>query len=202
MKRLRAAAGSIAIVAFAWFPSESAAAPLILDRTVARFNDPEASEASAALRFVMMRELIVESWLTAYEKTPNSSPPNYDDKHLRAALERHVIEAVLGDRPLLPSAEKRVDKAAAEARLVATIAVGGETRLKEALERATGVAGGGAVELDSILRRRARAELYLETAVATPVQPSDAELRAAYAKAPEILTSKPYDEILPTLHFH
>jgi hypothetical protein len=181
------------------FAASSDAAPLILDRTVARFHDPEASETAASLRFVMMRELIVEAWLTAYEKTPNSSPPNYDDKHLREALERHVIEAVLGDRPLVPSAEKRVETATAEARLVATIAVGGETRLKEALERATGIAGGGAVELDSVLRRRARAELYLETAVAQPVQLSDAELRAAYAKAPEILASKPYDEIVPTL---
>ena len=93
-------------------------------------------------------------WRARWWSTPGSSPPNYDDKHLREALERHVIEAVLGDRPLLPSAEKRVEVATAEARLVATVAVGGAGRLEEALERATGVAGGGAVELAAILKRR------------------------------------------------
>ena len=89
--------------------------------------------------------------------------------------------------------------AVAEARKVQAIAVGGEDRLKEALERAAGGAAMTVPELDTILRRRARAELYLESAVAQPVQLSDAELRAAYAKAPELLASIPYEQAAPQL---
>jgi hypothetical protein len=169
-----------------------------LDRTVARFLDPEAANASAARRFVTMRELVVESWLAGLEKT-SATPSALDDRVVRAAFERHVIEALLGERALPPSAEARVDELAAQARRVEIVDLGGEARLQKACELATGSKDGAAAELAAIFRRRARAELYLEIAVAQPVQPSDVELRAAFAKAPEEITKLKFDAAVPLL---
>ncbi len=176
------------------------AAPLVADRAVARFSDPEASDQSASLRFVMMRELVIEGWLVAYERA-QAGTPSMDDKTLRIALERHVIEAVLGTRALPPAIEARVARAREDAQLSLEVTVGGEARLREALARATGSTTGGSAELDTILRRRARAELYLEVATGQVYEPNEAELRAAHNKLP-MFAKQPYDEVAKPLRAH
>jgi len=177
----------------------SAAAPVVVDRVVARFSDPEATEASGALRFVMMRELLVEAWLVAYERTPTGAP-QIGDKEIRLALERHVIESVLASRALPPAFEQRVTKATESARVGEDVAVGGEARFAEMLERATGSKSGAASELAAIFTRRARAELYLEVGVGLPVEPSDDELRLAWAKSPAgIDKTKTFESMAPAL---
>lgn len=169
------------------------AAPILADRAVARFSDPEASDQQASLRFVMMRELVIEAWLVAYERQPTGIPI-LDDKTLRIALERHVIEAVLGTRALSPIVEARVPKALNDVRLSLELSVGGEARLNEVLVRATGNEKGGADELLTILKRRARTELYLEVATGQAYEPNEAELHAAHAKLP-VFSKIPYDEV-------
>jgi hypothetical protein len=155
------------------------ASPVLADRAVARFTDPEA--ATGAQRFVMMRELVVEAWLVAYERTPNGWPA-LDDKALRMALDRHVIEAVLGARTLPAPFEARVEQQTADVRRAQELLVGGAGRLNELLVRVSGNSKVGDEELTAILRRRARAELYLEAAVGLSYEPSEPELRAAHAK--------------------
>ena len=164
------------------------AAPTVADRTVARFSDPEAASA-AGQRFVMMRELILESWLVAFERSPTSNAPP-DDKSVRIALERHVIEAVLGDRPLSAAFEAKVASRIVDVRHAAKLTVGGEKRWSALVEAATGSHDGGAVELASILRRRARAELYLESAVGLSYEPTDGEIAAFHSTQSGALFAK------------
>ncbi|MBI2389329.1 MAG: hypothetical protein HYV09_07005 [Deltaproteobacteria bacterium] len=175
----------------------ASAAPVVADRAVARFNDPEASDAKGALRFVMMRELVLEAWLVAYERAPAGTPA-IDDKTLRIALDRHVIEAVLGSRTLPLVYEARVDKAATDARNAEVLAVGGEERFRELLTRATGSAAGGAAEIEAVLRRRARTELYLESAVGLTFEPNEGELHAAHGKIPAV-AGKSFEEVAAAL---
>lgn len=182
-----------AVLFFATATRSAHAAPIVADRAVARFSDPEASDQQASLRFVMMRELIIEAWLVAYERAPTGIPV-IDDKSLRIALERHVIEAVLGTRALSPVVEARVPKAMVDVKLSLELSVGGEGRLHDALVRATGSDTGGADELGAILRRRARAELYLEVATGQAYEPNEAELHAAHTKLP-MFSKIPYDEV-------
>jgi hypothetical protein len=189
----------VVAVALSAAAASSARASTVLDRAVARFSDPEATDAAAALRFVMMRELVVESWLVAGERAPGAGVPTPDDKAIRIALERHVIEAVLGARPLPAAAEARVPKAVAAARLSLAVSVGGEARLEELLARAAGDARDASVELAAIVQRRARAELYLEVAVVPPAEPSELELRTAWSKAPAPLPSQPFETALPAV---
>jgi hypothetical protein len=170
-----------------------------LDRTVARFLDPEAANASSARRFVTMRELVVESWLATFERSATAPASTLSERIVRSAFERHVIEALLGERALPAAAEARVDELATEARRVEVVEVGGEARLARALELATGAKDGGASELAAVFRRRARAELYLEIAVSQPIRSSDAELRSAFLGAPEELTRLGFDGALPLL---
>jgi hypothetical protein len=173
--------------------STASAAPIVGDRAVARFSDPEASDQQASLRFVMMRELVIEAWLVAYERAPIGTP-TIDDKALRIALERHVIEAVLGTRALTPAIEAKVPKAFDDVKLALQVSVGGEARLNEAIARATGNDKGADAELETILKRRARAELYLEIATGGGYEPNEAELRAAHQKLP-MFAKVPYDEV-------
>lgn len=197
VKRARIAGFAVAIAACAIAGSSRAA---VLDRVVARFADPESSgEASGALRFVMMRELILEGWLVAYEKSaPGDAPSGFDDKQLRAALERHVIEEVLSERLPSSTPQAKVKKSVDDARLALRLAVG--DRVDEILGKASGGApGGGSAELESILLRRARAETYLELAVAEPVDVTEGELRAAWAHPPKMLESTDFEKAVPAL---
>ncbi len=119
---------------------------------------------------MFQRELLIEAWLVAYERAPLSSAPTaYDDKSLRAALDRHLIDEVLATRPLPPKHEARVLAATLVARKVLEDSVGGAERLNAALTGAFGrkVTAPEVAELDIIVRRRARAEIWLEVAVGT-----------------------------------
>lgn len=181
-------------------PSVTEAA--IVDRVVARFGDPESIGADST-RFVMMRELVVEAWLVAFERSPGARPASFDDKQLRVALERHVIEQVLSDRLAESAATKEaLARGEKEARAALAITLG-ESRLTEALSVAGGgVAAAAEPELAAILQRRARAELYLEIAVAQPVPLTEGDLRAAQAKAPPSLAKKPFEDAVPDLRIY
>jgi len=185
------------VIAFCAMGRNSSAS--VLDRVVARFSDPEADEATGALRFVMMRELILEAWLVAYEKaSPGDTPAVFDDKQLRAALERHVIEEVLSERLPSSTPPAKVSKGVGDARLALRLAV--DDRLGEILARASGGASaGGAAELETILLRRARAETYLEIAVAEPVDVTEGELRNAWAHPPKMLEAMDFEKAVPAL---
>jgi hypothetical protein len=205
-RRLRASIAAVATLvgaAIAIAPGAHAAPAKVLDRVVARFSDPESGQAAGAIRFVMMRELILDAWLVAFERAaPGTTPVGFDDKQLRVALERHIIDEVLSERLGDTVSQAAIAKRADDARTALALTVG-TGRLEEALSAASGgVPGGGAVELASILRRRARAEIYLEIAISQPVEISEADLRAAFVKPPPALVGKSFDEGAPALRIY
>jgi hypothetical protein len=189
-------AGAALAVALCAIGGSSRAA--VLDRVVARFSDPESADAGG-VRFVMMRELILEAWIVAYERaTPAETPTGFDDKLLRAALERHVIEDVLSQRLPSTATPAKLQKGVDGARLALRLGV--NDRVSEILSKASGGApDGGVAELESILLRRARAETYLELAVAEPVDVTEGELRAAWAHPPAMLEGTEFEKAVPAL---
>jgi hypothetical protein len=73
--------------------------------------------------------------------------------------------------------------------------VGGEDALLEA-QHAEGIS---AAELSNILRRQARASLYLDRMVAPMLRPSDAELEAIQRSAPAALQNEAFMRVRPLL---
>lgn len=166
---------------------------LVVDRVVARFTAPELGGV-AAPGYIFERELAFEARLEALSDTrfsPTEAEP-YLSVHVRAALERHVAEAILESLrvtpvPTLPEIEARV--AAAEASLA--LEVRGATLLglaarSEGLEQR---------EVYRMLQRRARASLYLDRMVAPMLSPSEAELRAQHNGGRTPFSRVPYNEI-------
>jgi hypothetical protein len=113
-----------------------------------------------------------------------------------------VIEEVLSER--LPSTipNQKISDGIEDARKAIRIGLG-EGKLDEAVAQAGGTGpGGAAVELESILRRRARAEIYLELAISQPIEITEGELRAAFLKPPPSLAKKTFEEAAPSLRIH
>jgi hypothetical protein len=150
-----------------------------VDRVVVRFWAPELGGVDAP-SYIFERELSFEARLEALSDrqfVPTEQEP-YTASHVRAALERHVAEAILESlrvTPALSRSEIAERVRAAEASLGAEL--GGATvlrqvALKEGLEQR---------EIYRFLQRRARASLYLDRMVAPMLSPSEAELQALHA---------------------
>jgi hypothetical protein len=169
-----------ALVAAGALTAPAAAEAELLDRAVVRFSSPELRGP----RFVLERALAFEARLEALSAARDGSAEEaapYAERHVRAALERHVAETLLASLridPEPPPAE--VERQMGVARAMLMNAVGGEQRLLSAL-RAEGI---GAQGLRRLLRRRARASLYLHHMVAPMLTPSAAELRRALPASP------------------
>jgi hypothetical protein len=190
------AAATLAIASCA---ASADATPLVVERAVARYYEPE-SGVGGGMRFVYERELILGAWLGAYERGGDDVPPP-DEKTQRAALERLVLDDLLASRPLPAAVEAKVDGAAKTAWSVLERSVGGAERLREALVRASGketVDASTSRELDGMVRRHARAELYLESAVVGEISIDEVDLRAAWAKLPSA-DRPPFATVAPTL---
>jgi hypothetical protein len=168
-----------------------------VDRVVARFSSPETGGV-ASPRFIFERELAFEARLEALSDAsfrPLPATP-YIERHLRGALERHMAEALLSSLQIEPEPGP-ADLAArvASARRSLAEQVGGVDVLDGVL-RAEGLSG---EELGALLRRRARASLYLDRMVATMLSPSDAELRVVHRTTRTPYFSQPYEQIEPLL---
>ena len=68
-----------------------------------------------------------------------------------------------------------------------------------AVDRAAAAEGIDSREVTSILRRQARASLYLDRMVAPMLTPSDAELRNIHRVVQTPFRDRPYEEIEPAL---
>lgn len=170
---------------------------VLLDRVAARFTSPETG-GIARPQFVFERELAFEARLEAlgdasYRVTPDAP---YLGRHVRAALERHMAEVLLGNLEISPEptpSEQAVRVESARAALVQQ--VGGPGALEAAL-RGEGLSRS---ELETLYARRARASLYLDRMVATMLTPSDAELRIVHRTTRTPFSAAPYEEIAPLL---
>lgn len=164
-------------LALSMFTAVTARSAIPVDRAVARFHAPDTGGPRNP-RFVFERVLAFESRLEALaDPHRGADPAPYRERHVTAALERHVAETLIASLRIDPepsSAELAKQTQSVRARLVER--VGGEAALLAAA-RAEGM---GLRDQLEIFHRQARASLYLDRMVTPMLDPSDAELEALH----------------------
>lgn len=175
-------------------PPAAPAAARPVDRVVARFWAPELGGPERP-RVVFERELAFEARLEALAD-PDGEARSYGERHVRAALDRHVAEVMLEvlSAKLRLTPKEIADRAeAARSRL--ELRIGG----RAALERAALAEGISEGELAALHRRKARASLYLDRMLAPLLDPSEHELREALQSGATPFGERPYEEVAPLL---
>jgi hypothetical protein len=166
------------------------AEPAVLDRTIVRFVAPETGGAYSP-RFITVRELAFEARIEALadpDRARGSQP--YLERHVRAAMQRHIAETLLASLRIDPVPTKEdLDRQTRAARMMLVQRVGGASELRQAA-----LAEG----LDDrlvlrIVRRQARASLYLDRMVAPMLVPSSAELRLVHGQTP--FAKLPFEQV-------
>jgi transposase-like protein len=169
-----------------------------LDRAVVRFVSSETGGPRSP-RFVTARVLAFEARLEALADPNQTSLANerpYLDRHVRAALERHISETVLANLRIEPApTEDELDRQSRDAKRMLVERVGGAAALAEAA-RAEGI---GESELLALVRRQARASLYLDRMVLPMLTPSEAELRAVHRTVETPFRNQPYATVAASL---
>jgi hypothetical protein len=159
-------------------PAQASRASIGVDRVVVRFTAPELGGVSAP-SFILERELAFEARLEALADprfSPTDSEP-YLPVHVRAALERHIAEAILESlRMTPPPTQEEIEVRAVAAEASLAIEVRGATLLGQAAREE----GLEQREVYRLLQRRARASLYLDRMVAPMLSPSEAELQSLH----------------------
>lgn len=174
-----------------------ASAPVVVDRAVARFEAPETGGAQHP-RFVFERELSFEARLEALADADRAALGDapYRERHVSAALDRHIAETILGALRIEPEPTgAELDQQAALARRLLTERIGGE----EALDSAQRAEGISERELRRLLRQKARASLYLDRMVTPMLAPSEAELSNLHKSTNTPFRDAPFDSIRPAL---
>jgi hypothetical protein len=195
VKRLGGARSALTI-ALLLAPVVARAAPIALDRTVVRFDAPETG-GSAHPRFVFERELAFEARIEALADSDRSERKSaFLDRHVRAALERHIAEELLAHLPMDPEPERdEIMRRVAAARAILEQRVGGAADLLKAAH-AEGLAPS---EVERLVMREARASLYLDRMVAPMLEPSEAELREVHRSTSSPFRGQRFDEIAEPL---
>lgn len=173
-------------------PTGRPAAGVLMDRAVVRYMAPELGGARSP-RFVFQRALAFEARLEALadpDRSPGDTEP-YRERHVRAALERNIAESLLASLRMEPepsAAELMQQSEAAKSMLVARVGGG------ELLARAARAEGIETREILRMLRRQARASLYLHRMVAPMLAPSEAELRNLHRTVQTPFRELPYEQ--------
>ncbi|MGK3999477.1 hypothetical protein [Sorangium sp. So ce1024] len=175
-------------------PAASPAAPVALDRVVVRWHAPETGGVRRP-QFIFERELAFEARIEALAD-PDAEPGLYRDRHIRAALDRHIAETLLASLPISPAPTSTEVAQRAEA---ARISLEQRARGRARLLAAAAAEGVSSDELDAMLRRRARASLYLDRMVAPMLEPSDFELKIALRSGATPFKDQRYEDVAPAL---
>ena len=168
---------------------------ILLDRVAVRWHAPETGGVEKP-QFIFERQLAFEARIAALADPDVDAAP-FTDRHIRAALDRHIAETLLANLPVLPApTSDEVASRAESARAVLEQRVRGRDKLIAAA-KAEGI---GSDEIDALLRRQARASLYLDRMVAPMLAPSEPELRALLATPGATpYSGQPYDRVAPVL---
>lgn len=170
------------------------AKPVLVDRVVARWRMVEADSRGTG-HLIFAREIAFQARLEGMA-LGDGHRDKIADRHIRAALARHVTESLLEELPLEPAATPaQVAERAAKARLALEARVGGADRLEAAREQERISTD----ELDAMLRRTARASLYLDRMIAPLLEPTDIELRELHAAGKTPFTSERFVDVIEKL---
>jgi len=175
-----------------------AAEPVALDRAVIRFVAPETGGVRQP-RFVFERQLAFEARLEALSDPDHAATADqpYRERHVTAALDRHIAEAILATLHIEPEpTSAELEHQSELARRMLTDRAGGE----EALDTARRAEGISERELSRMLLTKARASLYLDRMVTPMLQPSEAELRSVHRSTNTPFQGAPFETIRPALH--
>lgn len=175
-------------------PGAARGAPVMLDRLVVRWYAPETGGVDKP-QYIFERELAFEARLEALSD-PDPEPDPYRDRHIRAALDRHIAETLLASLPITPPPTPTEVATRAEA---ARSGIEQRVRGRARLIAAAQAEGIGSDELDAMLRRKARASLYLDRMVAPMLDPSEFELRAALRSGATPFKDQKYEDVAPAL---
>lgn len=177
--------------------SSLAAQPVSVDRAVVRFEAPETG-GTRHPRFVFERELSFEARLEALADPDRAAVGDapYRDRHVSAALDRHIAEAILGALRIEPEpTPSELEQQVELARRISSERAGGPA----ALENAREAEGLTEREVARLLLRKARASLYLDRMVTPMLEPSEAELRSLHKSTNTPFRDAPFDTIRPAL---
>ncbi len=170
-------------------PNGPSLATLAVDRVVVRWHAPETG-GIAKPQFVFARELSFEARIEGL-LDPDPDGSAYSDRHVRAALDRHIAETLLAALPTLPEPRPtEIAVRAEDARGVLAQRVGGRERLLEAAASE----GISSDELDAMLRRQAKASLYLDRMVAPMLEPTEIELKALHRAGQTPFTKDDFED--------
>jgi hypothetical protein len=169
---------------------------ITVDRAVVSFVARDTGGIDAP-QFVFERKLAFEARIEALaEGEVHEGDPPYRQRHVRAALDRHIAETVLENLPVRPPpTEAEVSARMEQARLALVERVGGLVPLREA----AAAEGIGDWDLGRLVRRQAKASLYLDRMVAPMLDPSDAELRQVLASQRTPFAGKPFADVASAL---
>ena len=182
-------------LALAWAPTPATAESVVVDRTLVRFTAPELGGARRP-SFVFERELAFEARLEALGDPDHTGVEPFRDRHVTSALERHIAETLLSRLHIDPEPSAvQIAAQARAARAMLVERVGGVERL-EAAARAEQISE---LEVQTLLRRRARASLYLDRMVAPMLRPTQSELRTLHASRQTPFSTAPYEDVEPRL---
>jgi hypothetical protein len=174
--------------------SDPAARTAVIDRVVVRWHAPETG-GPAQPQFIFERELAFEARLESLAD-PDPELGAYHDRHVRSALDRHIGETLLASLAIVPPPDAQTIAARAElARAILEQRVHGRPKLLEA----AAAEGIGSEELDLLLRRQARASLYLDKMVAPMLEPSELLLRDLLRTGTTPFKDLPFEQIGPAL---
>ena len=169
----------------------------VVERAVVRFTAPEIGGA-AKPRFVFARFLAFQARLEALRDPAwdSTAEAHYLERHIRAALERHIGEVLLASLRIDPEpTSDELKQQTAAARMATLQQIGGDGALREA----AAAEGISQREVLGLFRRRARASLYLDRMVAPMLAVSEQELRALHSTASNELRSMPFEQARPGL---
>jgi hypothetical protein len=169
-------------------------APIMLDRVVVRWYAPETGGVTRP-QFVFERELAFEARIEALAD-PDPDAGAYSDRHVRAALDRRIAETLLASLPITPPPRPEEIASRAES---ARSALEQRVRGRPRLIAAAAAEGISSDELDALLRRQARASLYLDRMVAPMLEPSEFELRAVLRSGTTPFKDQKYEDVAPAL---
>lgn len=191
-------AAALVLVSLAAFAPEGRAdvpgAPVVLDRVLVRWHAPETGGPGKP-QFIFERELAFEARLESLAD-PDPEPGAYHDRHVRAALERHIAESLLASLPILPAPEEKVLASRAD---VAREILEQRVRGREKLVAAAQAEGVGEGELATIYRRQARASLYLDKMIAPMLEPTELELRDLWRTGTTPFKDLPFHQVMKPL---
>lgn len=170
---------------------ESRSAPLEqpLDGTAVRYFAPETGGAMRP-QFLTHRVLAFQAFLEA--KIEDAENVGTQERHLRAAIERLVVEGVVSALPMGRSPDaKEIGEVVALLRAGLAERIGGA----DVIDKAAQAQGLAASEVQAIFARRARAALYADRSLTPIFNPTEEQLREVFRTASHPFRGRRFEEV-------